>query len=152
MIRSLANKYKLRLPRRGGKVLNKEQLVYLQFFERPDITYINPRCEGNVQVGVINREKIFSQKRHLFRAAKNGQWLAIADNFISYTSVFLPVYVFYLVCGWTLSKITFEIGLCKKILMNRRTIRDIAYSSCVFFKYFIDLFRHLFLQIWFSVL
>ena len=75
VIIGLANKYKFRLQfaknGRKAKVLNEEQFVYLQFFERPDITYTNPGREGNVQVGVIHREKIFPQKQHLFRAAKN---------------------------------------------------------------------------------
>ena len=72
VIKGLASKYKLRIQfnnkKRGRteKVINDEQTAYLdEFFERPDITYINPGRKDHVYLGKVDGEKTYAQKRYL---------------------------------------------------------------------------------------
>ena len=64
VIKGLASKYELRIQfnnkKRGKteKVINDEQTIYLdEFFERPDITYIDPDRKDHVYLGKADGEK-----------------------------------------------------------------------------------------------
>ena len=77
MIKDLASKYKLRIQfnskKRGRieKVINDEPTAYLdEFFERPDITYINPGRKDHVYLGKVDGEKTYAQKRYLLRTLR----------------------------------------------------------------------------------
>ena len=51
---------------RTEKVINDEPTAYLdEFFERPDITYINPGRKDHVYLGKVDGEKTYAQKRYL---------------------------------------------------------------------------------------
>ena len=70
VIKGLANKYQLRiqLSKKGRKpnITTEDQISLLaEFFERPDIAYINPGRKDNKYIGIINGKKMFLQKRYL---------------------------------------------------------------------------------------
>ena len=81
VIKGLASKYKLRIRfnnkkrRRTEKVINDEQTAYLdEFFERPDITYINPGRKDHVYLGKVDAEKTYAQKREMLNGEEKNSY------------------------------------------------------------------------------
>ena len=68
---SLVKRCQLRIDlsgKRGRRAINlsdEEKEWVMNFFDRPDITYINPGRKDNAYVGIINGERKYVQKRYL---------------------------------------------------------------------------------------
>ena len=78
VVTCLAKQFRLKIEydeTRGRKpnILNAEKLIWLEnFFDRPDITYINPGRKDNVYIGKENSERKYEQKKYPDDRPSNG--------------------------------------------------------------------------------
>ena len=128
---SLVKRYQLRIDlsgKRGRRAINlsdEEKEWVMNFFDRPDITYINPGRKGNVYVGIINGERKYVQKRYLLWTLRdllgimNGKQIHGMENGDTFRDAFDHEISFTLLYNFIKTQ--------KQLIYNR----DIPQSSCL---------------------